>query len=274
MAGYHATVLGLDVEGLPRLAVRPDAVVVIDDGEGFNVLQGFPGGRGRWRSICVGAPRGSAMCEFALSARPLKLVKPPGPPTLTVGFVQNLLSTKRIASYCQPSQAPIMLPTLFSVHRDSSAVGGGLLDCGTSAPPWFQGQSASFRMPLAPGAPVPPSMVNAFDNPRWSIPLSLSLPNGPTGDLKRMEMADHFRLYAVACDGRRYYPIAHTEWGTDITLTINPGQTFQPGQLPTNSLTGRKVWADAQWQTMGHTQPIVTGQQANQVLVDRLRMEG
>jgi hypothetical protein len=79
-------------------------------------------------------------------------------------------------------------------------------------------------MPMRPGPPPAPSVVQAFDNPRWSIPLSLSPPNGPAGTLKRVEMADHFRLYVVAFDGTTYHAVAWIEWGTEITFTVAPGR--------------------------------------------------
>src|SRR5687767_13429938 len=143
MAGHETTVMGVVVEGLPHIVPHPERVELMDDGEGFGLLQGFPGGRGRWRSVCIGAARGSAMCEFSLSGRPVRVIRPPGPPTLKLGFVQNIISAKRIAMYSVPSAAPVMLPAVFNIFRDPLAIGTGLLDCGTADPPWFQGKSAS-----------------------------------------------------------------------------------------------------------------------------------
>ncbi len=272
MPGFQVTVMGVVVEGLPRITVHPGLVGVIDDGEGMGVLRGYPGGRGRWRSVAIGVPRGNAMCAFALSGQAIQVIRQPGPPSLRIGFVQNIVRGKRIASYVPPTNAPRTPPPVFRIERDGRGVGAGLLDCGTAAPPWFQGESESTppKPPTPPARPPAPAVVHAFDNPRWSIPLSLSVPGRGDGVLAQVEMEDTFRLFAVVSDGRSYYPFAWIEWGTDITFTVNPGQQLRPGEVPAGSWTGRKVWADARWQTTTATRPIVTGLRANQVLVDEL----
>ena len=260
--------MGLTVEALPRLAARPGNVSMMDDGEGIGLLQGLPpNGRGKWRSVSIGAPRGSSLCEFALSARPLSLKRQPGPPSLKVGFVQTLLSTRRIATYT-PSLGGQGGAVLFGVTRNSTLVGNGLLDCGDSAPPWFQGRTVSFTMPFSGTAA--PQVVNAFDNPRWSIPLLLTVPKRGTGWLAKIELSDHFRLYAVVSDGKHYTAAACTEWGTDLTFIPHPGQALPLGVAPRGAINGRKVWADMGWSSNITIQPIVAGRRANQILVDTL----
>ena len=261
MPGYEATVIGLLVEALPKIMPQPESVQITDLGEGSEVLHGFRDGRGRWRSICIGAPRGEAMCTFSLSCRPVRMVKPPGPPSLKIGFVQNLIGARRIATYGQPNSAR----PLFAVLRDASGIGNGVLDCGNDAPPWFQGKFAPFT---PPGSQHPPAVLHAFDNPRWSIPLALDVPDKGQGVLKTVEMNDVFRLYAVASDGKNYWPIASVDWGTEITFRPNPGPV-PTGRAPSGSWTGRKVWAN-RWQRPVPPAPIVTGQTANKLLQNKL----
>jgi hypothetical protein len=123
-------------------------------------------------------------------------------------------------------------------------------------------------------------VVNAFDNPRWSIPLALTV-NGRAGMLKSVVIADTFRLYAVASDNKphnqdhrgRFYPVACIEWGTEITFTVEPGQTLLPRQAPRGTWNGRKVWADKVWNAVVGTIPKTDGDRVNDVLVDELHMQ-
>jgi hypothetical protein len=109
--------------------------------------------------------------------------------------------------------------------------------------------------------------VKAFDNPRWTIPVELTTTQYGVGTLKSVKIKDTFRLYAVAWDGDRYYPIASINWGTDIEFTANPGPR-PSGQAPNGQMTGRLVWADVQWSSAVGQQPIYTGRRVNEVLVD------
>ncbi len=283
MPGHEVTVQGVVVLLLPNIRPRPSNVAVRDDGTARGMLDGFPGGSGTWKYICIGAERGEAMCDFALSGQ---CVRTAGVPTaavmtggtLKIGFVQNLVSTRRIASYFDPSAPHAAAPPSFRIVRDGNRVGNGLLDCGAGAPPWFQATRETVPPLLPPRARVPtragtPVVTRAFDNPRWSIPLSLALPGGRNVELKQVVLEDRFRLFAMVFDGSTYYPGACIEWGTDIVISARTGESLKAGSIHPDATSGRgrkTVWADAHWRPIGTTHPTLNGPTANNILRDKL----
>jgi len=261
MTGFRTNVMGLEVLALPRLVTRVERLEVEDAGTADETLDGFPGGRGRWASICIGGRNREKLCDFAASVQVVAMPRPPGPPTLKVGFIQVLLRTHRVAKYRATGARP-GAPPLCTVSRDANRVGVGLLDCGTDAPPWFGASVEDVPRPALGGAlPAPPVSINAGDNPRWTIPAALPTQRG-AAELDAVEMRDHFRLFVVAFDGRAYHPIAQTEWGTDIRYVPTAGR-------PTaGALSGRKVWSDGAW--TGTCQGLITtGSTANKLLGNR-----
>ena len=271
-----ATAKNYEITIVPRITPQIANVQIRYEGAAFGRMEGFPGGQGKWESVCFGAPRGEAMCNFEFHATAVPLAAAPGmrpvvpARKLVVGFIQNILSAEREAIYSRPSGAPIVTPAVFKVIRDGSKVGTGLLDCGANAPPWFQGTTEDMHINMQ--APRDPrsnhASVSAYDNPRWTIPIELSTQRDGDGTLKHVKIKDKFRLYAVASDGVAYFPIASIHWGTEIEFAVTPGMRTA-GQAPAGSLTGRLVWADAMWTTAVGQTPISTGQRVNELLIDR-----
>ena len=248
--GYYAALgpgLG-QVNCQPRLVVRPAAVAAQTDPlpGSFRLLDRVL----QCRTMMIGVPRPGNMAEFRGS-----FARNAGGGAVKVGFIQNLLSSTRVAEYGGGAQR-------LQLWRDGSAIGGGLLDCGTTAPPWFQGQTARL-LPPARGQPHgPPSKVECGDNPRWTIPLTLDVAEMPGHalPLTRVTLQNRFRLFAVAAvnDGT-YVPICRTEWATDIQWDQAAGLRAQVTKHPT--------WAAV----TSADRVISSGGTANAVLVDRIR---
>lgn len=273
---FKATVKNYEITIVPKIKPQTTNVQIRYEGAAFGRMEGFPGGQGKWESVCFGAPRGEAMCSFEFHATAVPVAATPGvrpgvpARKLVVGFIQNILSAEREAIYSRPSGAPIVTPAVFRVIRDGSRVGTGLLDCGANAPPWFQGTTQDVNINMQ--APRDPrfnhASVSAYDNPRWTIPIELSTQQGGTGTLKHVTIKDKFRLYAVASDGPGYFPIASIQWGTEIEFAVTPGMRTAD-QAPAGSLTGRLVWAEAMWTSAVGQSPICTGPRVNELLIDR-----
>jgi hypothetical protein len=271
-----ATVRNYEITIAPRITPVIPNVQIRYEGKGFGRMDGLPGGQGQWESLVFGAPRGEAMCRFEFHATAVPVAAAPGKPPVVparkieVGFIQNILSAEREATYSRPSGAPIVTPAIFRVIRDGTLVGAGLLDCGTTAPPWFQGTVEDMHIRMQ-GPPDPNSnhaSVHAHDNPRWTLPIELSTQLHGAGTLKHVKIKDTFQLYAVAREGTNYFPIASIKWGTDIEFTVTPGPRTE-GQAPAGELTGRLVWTDPAWSSPVIHRPITTDPRVNEVLTDR-----
>jgi hypothetical protein len=264
---FTVDVFGLQVEVEPELTAYPQDVEVRPHpglGQGmFTTRHGMF--RADFPRITVGAdPGDGVMASFALSARALGLRGPrPGPSRLKVGFIQNVLSTHRLATYVDPQFRS--LSPVFTMSRNAALVGAGLLDCGNDDPPWFGGKSTF--MVLATDSAVPPAKVAASDNPRWTIPVSLAVPNKPyNGALRTVELNDHFGLHVALYDGVNYISAAYIEWGTDVLFTV----ADYAGNQPRGFMNGRCVWKDPQWRQGVGIQSTDTTRRANRLLVDIL----
>jgi hypothetical protein len=112
MPGYKATVKNLEITIVPRITPQTQNVKIAYEGMGFGRMNGFPGGQGRWESVCFGAERGEAMCSFDFYATVAQAAAARGQPIvpprqLSAGFIQNIISGDREAVYSRPSGAPI-----------------------------------------------------------------------------------------------------------------------------------------------------------------------
>jgi hypothetical protein len=239
-SGFYATVGqgNQQVNCQPQLVVRPESVTQTEDTSETNFI--LAARVLRCRTIMIGAARPNHMVEFRGSFA--RNFGGPGA-AVEVGFVQNLLSSTRIADYQGGRR----------LWRDGSPVGAGLLDCGANAHPWFQGNSMRLFPPTAGAQHGMPAVVSCGDNPRWTVPLTLE-----GSPLTRVVLKNNFRLFAVAKVNNSFVPICCTNWATDIT--------WEP-----QGITRRAVTKDPTWMQPTPAHPVITaGQTANAILVDQI----
>jgi len=264
MPAYRTIIRGLEIEVSPTFHARPEQVqVTFDATEAPGNMKGLPKVQ-KWQVVSIGAPRGETMCRFTVTARPIRLVTPPGPSALTVGFVQNVMKTSRLATYVESSLQS--LATIFTVSRPSDKVGNGLRDGGSEGRPWYGDKSEPLRRLDMPALPYVDAVVEASDNARWDVPFKLEV--GTSVALARqVELSAEFLLYAVVLheEQRQYHAVASLRWGTDV-LFMNNETT-----MPTGTFLGRRVWADPQWSSPVSTQPNLRGETANKILVNELK---
>jgi len=201
--GYYVDVPGGQVQCQPRIVVYPGSITAdLDPGESMMVV-GSEYIKARCRVI--GVPRPGYMASFRAS-----FARNFGGAEVVVGFIQTLTSSTRVAFYGEQ-------PSRMKMWRNPAPIGTGLLDCGTTDRPWFQGSTAHL-LPAVPGRTSPPAMVDCGDNPRWSIPNTVRSRDMQSAELSlsTVELRNSFLLFAVACVGQQYFPICRTRWETNI----------------------------------------------------------
>lgn len=236
--GYYAAVGTGQVNCQPQLTVKPETVTAEQERLEVNFI--LETALMKCKTLALGVPRPGQMAEFRGS-----FCRNFGGAAVEAGFIQDLLSSNRLALYGEPGKG-------YRFYRDGSLVGLGLLDCGTSGQPWFGGATARLT-PAPPGQQGAPAVVGAGDNPRWTVPLTMhGVP------LKSVVLQNSFRLFAVAKFNNTYIPICRTEWHTDIQWT------------PAGGLTAH-VTKSASWSAPGPADNLITtGRTANMALTDKL----
>jgi|GEM_PF-3339967 len=247
--GFYVDVPGGQVQCQPRIIVNPGSITAdLDPGESRMVV----GSELKTvRCRVIGVPRPGYMASFRAS-----FARNFGGAEVVVGFIQTLTSSTRIAFYGEPSSQ-------MKMWRDPRPIGTGLLDCGATDRPWFQGSTARL-LPAVPGRVSPPAMVDCGDNPRWSIPNSVRSRDMQSTELSlsTVELRNSFLLFAVACVGQKYFPICRTRWETNITWSSVDGLHA----LVTNSVPWGAV--SAQDKALLITDP--NSRTANDTLTDAL----
>lgn len=238
--GYYANVPGGQIQCQPRLTVNPGTVT--SELDAFEGMMRVGSEMVRCRSRAIGVPRPGYMATFRAS-----FARNFGGSQVDVGFIQTLLSGTRVAIYGTG-------PARKKLWRNPTPIGQGLLDCGTNNPPWFQGKCERL-LPPTPGSASRPAMVDCGDNPRWSVPETISgLP------LVSVELKNNFVLFAVAKLNGNYYPICRARWETDIT--------WQSPNMLNAQVTNSQGWGPPTPEDPLIT--VVGSRTANQVLVDEI----
>lgn len=212
-SGYYANVPGGQVQCQPRITVNPGGVTDALDARPSMMVVGSSRITARCRVI--GVPNGDMASFRGSFARNF------GGAEVVVGFIQILTASTRVAYYGA-------LPQRMKLWRNPAPIGAGILDCGVTQPPWFQGTTARL-MPATPGGTSPPAMVSCGDNPRWTVPEAVPSPHARGVDLslESVQLRNSFLLFAVAKVAQAWFPICRTRWETNITWQAGQGLLAQ-----------------------------------------------